>query len=86
MPGLLKPYHRPSDCTEQSTNVRRIRSPSHNRLMVTSHDELRTVQVIAGRRIRHLNFGRRNKTVLRLLLPLPSYSTIGTRIVTSQAR
>jgi len=86
MPGLLKPYHRRFDCTAQSTTVRRTTSPSDNRLLVTSHDELGAALVLAGRRIRHLKIGRRNDTVLRLLLLLLPDSSIGTRIAnTSQA-
>jgi hypothetical protein len=32
-----------------------------------SHDELPAVLIVAGRRIRHLNFGRLNDSVLKLL-------------------
>jgi len=37
------------------------------RPLLASHDELRAVLIVAGRRIRHLNFGRRDDPVLKLL-------------------
>src|SRR5438045_2537760 len=74
MPGVFKPYRRRFYCTAQSTTVRRTTARADNRLLVTSHDELRTL-VLSDRRIRHLNFGRRKDTVLTLLRPVLSYST-----------
>jgi hypothetical protein len=35
--------------------------------LLASHDELRTALIVAGKRIRQLNFGRRNDSVLPLL-------------------
>lgn len=79
MPGMFKPYRRRFHCTAQSTTVRRTTSPSDNHLLATSHDELRAL-LLSDRRIRHLNFGRRNDTVLRLLRLVLSYSTKGMKI------
>ena len=37
------------------------------RRLTRSHDELRAALILAGRRIRHLNFGRRDDPVLKVL-------------------
>jgi hypothetical protein len=37
------------------------------RRLTRSHDELRAAFIVADIRIRHLNFGRRNDPVLKLL-------------------
>jgi hypothetical protein len=37
------------------------------RRLTRSHDELRAALILAGKRIRHLNFGRRHDPVLKAL-------------------
>ena len=37
------------------------------RRLTRSHDELRAALIVAGKRIRHLNFGRRDDPVLKVL-------------------
>ena len=37
------------------------------RRLTRSHDELRAALILAGKRIRHLNFGRRDDPVLTVL-------------------